>query len=49
MTNTVFHIKISEVENKISNTSNLLSTNVLNTKNSEVENTIPDNSKYITT
>ena len=49
MTNTVFNIKISEVENKISNTSNLLSANVLNTKNSEVENTIPDNSKYITT
>ena len=32
--------KISEVENKIPNTSNLVTTNVLNTKISEVENKI---------
>ena len=44
-----FNTKISEVENKIPNTSNLVTTSVLNTKISEVENKIPDNSKYITT
>ena len=41
--------KISEVENKMANTSSLVTTIVLNTKISEVENKIPDNSKYITT
>ena len=49
MTTTVLHPKISEVENKIPNTSSLGSTTVLNTKISEVENKIPDNSEYITT
>ena len=39
---------INEAENKTPNTSNLVTTNVLNTK-SEFENKIPDNSKYITT
>ena len=41
--------KICEVENKIPNTSCLVSTNILNTKISEVENRILDNLKYITT
>ena len=49
MTTTVLYYKISEVENKIPNTSSLGSTTVLNTKISEVENKIPDNSEYITT
>ena len=37
-----------EVENKIPNTSNLVTTIVLNTKTNEVGNKIPENSKYIT-
>ena len=41
--------KISEVENKIPNTSNLVTTTVLNTKISEVENKIPNHDKCITT
>ena len=41
--------KVSKVENKIPNTTHLVTTNVLNSKISEVENEIPDNSKYITT
>ena len=50
MTLTVLNIKISEVEDKIPNTtSNLVTTTVLNTKVSEVENKIPNDSKYITT
>ena len=49
MTTTVLNRKISEVEIKIPNTSNLVTKTVLNTKISEVENKIPDNSKYITT
>ena len=47
MTTTDFNTKISEVENKTPDTSNLVTTTVLNTKISEVEN--PDNYKYITT
>ena len=49
MTTTVLNPSISEVENKIPNTSNLVTKTVLNTKISEVENKIPDNSKYIAT
>ena len=49
MTPTVLNTKNSEVENKIPNTSNLVTATLLNTKISEVENKIPDNSKYITT
>ena len=49
MTTTVLNAKISEVENKILNTSNLVNTTVLNTKISEVENKIPNHDKYITT
>ena len=46
---TALNTKISEVENKMLNTSNLVTTTVLNTKISEVDDKIPDNSKYITT
>ena len=38
MTTTVLKTKISEVENKMPNTSGLVTTAVLNTKISEVEN-----------
>ena len=48
MSTTVFNTKISEVENKIPNTSSLVTTTVLSTKISEVENKIPDHIKYIT-
>ena len=41
--------KTTEVDNKIPNTSNLVTNTVVNTKISEVENKIPDNSTYITT
>ena len=41
--------KISEVENKIPDTSNLVTTNVLNTKINKVEKKIPNHDKYITT
>ena len=46
---TVLNTKVSKVENKIPNTTHLVTTNVLNSKISEVENEIPDNSKYVTT
>ena len=46
---TVLNTKISKVENKIRDTSGLVTTTILNTKISEVENKILDNSKYITT
>ena len=49
MITTVLNTKNSEIENKIPNTSNLVTKTVLNTKNSEVENKIPENSKHITT
>ena len=49
MTTTVLNAKISEVENKIPNTSNLVTTTVLITKINEVENEIPNHDKYITT
>ena len=49
MTTTVLNTKISEVENKIPNTSGLVTTAVLNTKLSELENKIPNRDKYITT
>ena len=41
--------KISEFENKIPNSSSLVTAAILNKKVSEVENKIPDDSKYITT
>ena len=49
MTTNVLNTKSSEVENKIPNTSSLVTTIVLNTKISEVENKIPNHDKYITT
>ena len=49
MTATVLNTNISEVENKIPNTFNLVTTTVFNTKISEVENKIPNHDKYITT
>ena len=49
MTTTVLNTKISKVENKIPNTSGLVTATVLNTKISEVENKIPNHDKYITT
>ena len=49
MTTTVLNTTISEVENKIPDTSSLATTTVLNTKISEVENKIPYHDKYITT
>ena len=48
MTTTVLNTKISEVENKIPNTSSLVATTILNTKVNEVKNKIPDHAKYIT-
>ena len=49
MTTAVLNTKISEVENKIPDTSSLVTANVVNTKISEVENKIPRHAKYITT
>ena len=48
MTTTFLNIKISEFENKIPNTNNLVTTTILNTRISEVENKIPDHAKHIT-
>ena len=42
----VLNTKIGEVENKIPNPSNLVTTIVLNTKIREVENKIPDDANY---
>ena len=42
------NLKISEVENKIPDTSGLVTTTVLNTKIGEVVNNFPDYTKYIT-
>ena len=41
--------KTSEAENKIPDTSSLVTATVLNTTISEVENKIPNHAKYITT
>ena len=49
MSTTVLNSKISKVENKISDTSSLVTTTVLNIKIEEVENKIPDHAKYFTT
>ena len=49
MTTTVLKIKISEVENKILDSSSLVTIAVFDTKVKEVENKIPDHAKYITT
>ena len=49
MTRTVLNTEISEVENKGSNASSLLTATVLNTKITEVDKKISDYAKYITT
>ena len=49
MTSAVLNTKLIEVEDKIPETSCLVTTFVLNTKTNEVENKIPDHAKYITT
>ena len=49
MTTTVLNTKNKEVENKIPNTSNLVTANVLNGKINEGDNKIPSRDKYITT
>ena len=49
MTTTVLNTKISEIENKIPDTSSLVTSTVLNTKIREVESKISDHAKYITT
>ena len=47
VTATVSNAKISEVEDKIPDTSSSVTTTILNTKIGEVENKTPDDSKYI--
>ena len=42
---TALNTKISEVDNKIPDTSSLVTTTVLNTKINEVENKVPDHAK----
>ena len=49
MTTAVLNTKISEDENKIADTSSLVTTSALNRKTSEGENKIPDHAKYIST
>ena len=49
MTATVLNPKVTEVDNKVLDTSSLVTKTVLNTQISEVENKIPDHAKYITT
>ena len=49
MTTTVLNTKITKVENKIPNTSTLVTAKVLNTKISEVQNKTHNHYKYIST
>ena len=49
MSATVLNTKISEVDNKIPGTSNLVNTTVFSTKVSDVENKNPNHDKYNTT
>ena len=49
MTTSILSTNVSEVENKIPDTSGLVTTTVLNTNIREVEDKIPDHAKYITT
>ena len=49
MTAIDLNTKISEVKNKIRDTSGLMRTTVLNTKIGRSDNKIPDHVKYITT
>ena len=46
---TVSNTKIIEVENKITDTSNLVTANILNTKINKAENKSPNHDKYIAT
>ena len=46
---TVLKTKISEVANKIPDTSSLVTTTILNAKNSKFENKIPNYDEYIRT
>ena len=47
MTATVLNTRISEAENKIPNTSSLVTTTAFNTEIGEVKNKIPDHPKYL--
>ena len=47
MTATVLNTRISEAENKIPNTSSLVTTTAFNTEIGEVKNKIPDHHKYL--
>ena len=47
MTTSILNTNTSEVQNKIPNTSILVTATVLNTKISEVENEIPDHALHI--
>ena len=49
MTTIVLNTKISELENKILDTSSLVTTTNVNTNINEVENKISDHAKYINT
>ena len=49
MTTTGLNTKFSEVENKIPNTSSLVTATVFNTKICEIDNKIPNHDKYVTT
>ena len=49
VTTIVLNTKISEVENKIPDTSDLVTAFVLNRKINEVQNKVPNHDKYITT
>ena len=49
MITTLLNTKISEVENKIPNTSSLVTTIVVCRKISKIENRIPDHAKCVTT
>ena len=49
MNTTVLNIKISELENKMLDTSSLVAATTLTTKISEAENKIPEHAKHITT
>ena len=49
MTTTILITNISEVDNKITDTKNLVTTAVLDKTISKIENKISDHAKYITT
>ena len=49
MITTFLNTKLSEVENKIPNTSSLVTTIVVSRKISKIENKIPDHAKCVTT